>query len=103
MSRCTLLISPGTLVGPTVPFHASWSVISYTLIDTRYYWGLSENIYRYNHVNSRKEGLGNIHTVNESVSLSLFVILQSTHNNHRSGRRQFVGDDRVFHRPYPQR
>ncbi|KAF9646522.1 carboxypeptidase S, partial [Thelephora ganbajun] len=38
--------------------------------DTGYYWKLSENIYRYNHGNGlEKEGLGNIHTVNENISV----------------------------------
>ena len=43
-------------------------------IDTRYYWKLSENIYRYNHWNGmEREGpLGGIHTINESMLISLF-------------------------------
>ena len=49
---------------------------SHTPIDTRYYWKLSDNIYRYNHKN-QIEGPGNIHTVNESMSLSPFAFLQS--------------------------
>jgi len=44
-------------------------------IDTRYYWKLSENIYRYNHWNDmEREGpLGGIHTINESMLISLFL------------------------------
>ncbi|KAF9786336.1 carboxypeptidase S [Thelephora terrestris] len=36
--------------------------------DTRYYWKLSENIYRYGHGNGLGgRGIGNIHTVNENI------------------------------------
>jgi len=38
--------------------------------DTRYYWKLSENIYRYHHGNGLGgRGIGNIHTVNENISV----------------------------------
>jgi len=37
--------------------------------DTRLYWELSENIYRYNHDDfDKRDGLGGIHTINESLS-----------------------------------
>ncbi|KAF9649050.1 carboxypeptidase S [Thelephora ganbajun] len=36
--------------------------------DTRYYWELSENIYRYNHDDfDKRDGLGGIHTINENI------------------------------------
>jgi Gly-Xaa carboxypeptidase len=36
--------------------------------DTRFYWDLSHNIFRYNHQNYlRGKVLGNIHTVNENI------------------------------------
>ena len=39
--------------------------------DTRFYWELSENIYRYNHDDfDKRDGLGGIHTINESLSSS---------------------------------
>jgi len=55
-------------------------------IDTRYYWELSENIYRYNHWNGlEREGLGGIHTINESTLISLYLkLLWLTQSDHRS-------------------
>ncbi|PPQ79239.1 hypothetical protein CVT25_002805 [Psilocybe cyanescens] len=43
--------------------------------DTRFYWKLSEHIFRYNHHNaeSNGSGLGSIHTVNESVEVDAFL------------------------------
>ena len=75
-------------------------------IDTRHYWKLSENIYRYNHGNSmEREGpLGGIHTVNESMLISLFLkLLWLTRSDCRSRRGQFLGDDRVLRGPHSQR
>jgi Gly-Xaa carboxypeptidase len=42
-------------------------------VDTKYYWDLSKHIFRYNHHNQVKDGLGNIHTVNECMCLLGFV------------------------------
>ena len=54
-------------------------------IDTRYYWKLSENIYRYNHWSGLgKTNLGGIHTVNESTLISLYLNpLWPTHGDYR--------------------
>jgi Gly-Xaa carboxypeptidase len=50
-----LLVSPGIMTGNT---------------DTRYYWDLSENIFRYGPGWDREQvGLGNIHTVDERVGV----------------------------------
>ena len=56
----------------TTDYHCNLSVGSHASTDTRYYWKLSENIYRYNHgTNIGKKDMGGIHTVNESGSISL--------------------------------
>jgi Gly-Xaa carboxypeptidase len=50
-----LLVSPGIMTGNT---------------DTRYYWDLSENIFRYGPGWDKEQvGLGNIHTVDERVGV----------------------------------
>ncbi|RDB23324.1 Carboxypeptidase S [Hypsizygus marmoreus] len=55
----TIVVSPGMMSGNT---------------DTRYYWDLSKHIFRYNHANAAsKNGLGNIHTVNESMDIDSFL------------------------------
>jgi Gly-Xaa carboxypeptidase len=42
--------------------------------DTRYYWNLSRNIFRYNHKNGvNATELSGVHTVNESKSLSVWL------------------------------
>jgi len=42
--------------------------------DTRSYWDLSENIYRYNHDDfDQRDGLGGIHTVNENIRVDSLV------------------------------
>ena len=57
--------------GTTNHYHRP-PVSSRASIDTRFYWKLSENIYRYNHVNGMETNiLGTIHTVNESTLTSL--------------------------------
>ncbi|KAF2025898.1 carboxypeptidase S [Setomelanomma holmii] len=54
-----LLVSPGIMTGNT---------------DTRYYWNLSENIFRYGPGWDRDQnGLGNIHTVDEKMGLTAHV------------------------------
>jgi Gly-Xaa carboxypeptidase len=56
-----IIIAPGIMSGNT---------------DTRYYWDLSEHIFRYNHMNGKggaKNGLGSIHTVNESIVVDAFL------------------------------
>ncbi|KAF2793286.1 carboxypeptidase S [Melanomma pulvis-pyrius CBS 109.77] len=51
----SLIVAPGIMTGNT---------------DTRYYWGLSEHIFRYGPGWDRdQDGLGNIHTVNEKVGV----------------------------------
>ena len=82
------------------------SADSRSSIDTRYYWKLSENIYRYGHGNGLEmEGLlGGIHTINESTSISLFLkLLWLTRSDRRSGCGQLVGDYRVLRRSHSQR
>lgn len=43
--------------------------------DTRFYWNLSEHIFRYNHGNGGdgSDGLKGIHTVNENMDVDAFV------------------------------
>ncbi|KAH7082898.1 hypothetical protein BKA63DRAFT_501813 [Paraphoma chrysanthemicola] len=54
-----LLVSPGIMTGNT---------------DTRYYWDLSENIFRYGPGWDREQnGLGNIHTVDEKMGVRAHV------------------------------
>ena len=63
-------------------------VDSCSSIDIRHYWKLSENIYRYKHWNYfEMEGpSGGIHTINKSMSISLFFKLRwLTRNDRRSG------------------
>lgn len=54
-----LLVAPGIMTGNT---------------DTRYYWDLSENIFRYSPGwDKEQDGLGNIHTVDEKIGLQAHV------------------------------
>ncbi|ORX94220.1 vacuolar carboxypeptidase-like protein Cps1 [Clohesyomyces aquaticus] len=54
-----LLVAPGIMTGNT---------------DTRYYWGLSEHIFRYGPGwDKEQDGLGNIHTVDERVGIAAHV------------------------------
>jgi Gly-Xaa carboxypeptidase len=54
-----LIVSPGIMTGNT---------------DTRYYWGLSEHIFRYGPGWDREQvGLGNIHTVDEKMGVQAHV------------------------------
>jgi Gly-Xaa carboxypeptidase len=54
-----LIVSPGIMTGNT---------------DTRYYWGLSEHIFRYGPGWDREQdGLGNIHTVDERMGVQAHV------------------------------
>ena len=54
-----LVVSPGLMTGNT---------------DTRYYWNLSDNIFRYGPGWDRDQvGLGNIHTVDEKVGVTAHV------------------------------
>ena len=67
--------------------------------DTRFYWELSENIYRYNHDDfDKRDGLGGIHTINESLLRS--PPATSIPFSHRRSLRypcgQPVGDDKVL-------
>lgn len=54
-----LFVAPGIMTGNT---------------DTRYYWDLTENIFRYNPGWDKEQGgLGNIHTVNERIGVQAHV------------------------------
>jgi Gly-Xaa carboxypeptidase len=54
-----LLVAPGIMTGNT---------------DTRYYWPLSENIFRYAPGwDKYQKGLGSIHTVDERISVDAHV------------------------------
>ncbi|EIN04704.1 carboxypeptidase S [Punctularia strigosozonata HHB-11173 SS5] len=53
-----VLVAPGIISGNT---------------DTVYYWDLSAHIFRYNHNDLGTGGLGNIHTVNESMGVESFM------------------------------
>ena len=67
-------VYPGYMTGNTgtTDFNRRPPVISCASTDTRHYWKLSENIYRYNHVNGLKtDVLRTIHTINERTSISL--------------------------------
>ncbi|KAF9530344.1 carboxypeptidase S [Crepidotus variabilis] len=61
----SIIVAPGIMSGNT---------------DTRFYWNLSQHIFRYNHGNggngsieNEKAGLGGIHTVNENIQVDAFV------------------------------
>ncbi|KDQ61780.1 hypothetical protein JAAARDRAFT_204220 [Jaapia argillacea MUCL 33604] len=54
-----IIVSPGIMTGNT---------------DTRYYWKLTEHIFRYNHANAGSgPRLSGVHTVNESIKLDGFL------------------------------
>ncbi|TFK51753.1 carboxypeptidase S [Heliocybe sulcata] len=54
-----IVVAPGIMTGNT---------------DTRYYWKLTENIFRYNHHNQGSgKALSGVHTVNESIPVDAFV------------------------------
>ncbi|OCH93649.1 carboxypeptidase S [Obba rivulosa] len=55
-----IIVSPGIMSGNT---------------DTRYYWKLTEHIFRYNHHNSHNESslAGGVHTVNEHLPADAFI------------------------------
>ncbi|KIY66589.1 carboxypeptidase S [Cylindrobasidium torrendii FP15055 ss-10] len=55
-----IVVSPGMPTGNT---------------DTKYYWGLSPNIFRYNHKNSgnKVNRLGGAHTTNENIEVDAFL------------------------------
>ncbi|KAF8998623.1 carboxypeptidase S [Hymenopellis radicata] len=55
-----IVVSPGMPTGNT---------------DTKYYWSLSEHIFRYNHKNSfgAVNRLGGVHTVNENIEVEAFM------------------------------
>jgi Gly-Xaa carboxypeptidase len=55
----SIAVAPGIMSGNT---------------DTRYYWDLSDHIFRYNHHNALGgAGLGGIHTVNENILVDAFL------------------------------
>lgn len=56
----SLIISPGIMSGNT---------------DTRYYWKLTEHIFRYGHTDGARGGsiISGVHTVNEAIKISNFV------------------------------
>ncbi|KAG7095530.1 hypothetical protein E1B28_006267 [Marasmius oreades] len=55
-----VIVAPGMMTGNT---------------DTKFYWDLTEHIFRYNHLNTGKTGnpLGSAHTVNESITADAFL------------------------------
>jgi Gly-Xaa carboxypeptidase len=54
-----VFVAPGMMTGNT---------------DTRFYWNLSEHIFRYNHKNTDKDkGPSGVHTVNESMPIDAFL------------------------------
>ncbi|EPQ56473.1 carboxypeptidase S [Gloeophyllum trabeum ATCC 11539] len=54
-----IVVAPGIMTGNT---------------DTRYYWKLTENIFRYNHHNQGSgKALSGVHTVNESIPIDAFI------------------------------
>ncbi|KAG6866575.1 hypothetical protein C0991_002060 [Blastosporella zonata] len=55
-----IIVSPGMPSGNT---------------DTRYYWGLTKHIFRYNHSNAGNKAnrLGGVHTINENIEIDAFV------------------------------
>jgi Gly-Xaa carboxypeptidase len=58
-SNQEVFIAPGIMAGNT---------------DTRFYWGLSNDIFRYDHTNvDRDEGPSGVHTVNESMPVDVFL------------------------------
>lgn len=98
-------VYPAYIAGNTGEEHLSfgyqWTQIP--PIDTRFYWKLSENIYRYNHGNMLgNKRLGNIHTVNERRLTSLIANHQLTRGNFRYISGQLVGEDRILHHPHYQ-
>ena len=67
-------VYPGYMTGNTgtADFNHRPPVISFTSINTRHYWKLSENIHRYNHLNGLKTNVSRtIHTINECTLISL--------------------------------
>ena len=100
-------VYPGYISGNTgtTDFNRRPPVTSRAPTDTEHYWKLSENIYRYNHVNGVKTNIvRTIHTVNERKLISLGWSLPTLN---RDGCRSTLGrvprDDRVLHRSHPQR
>lgn len=66
-----IVVAPGIMTGNTGakgPFDLTWNAHQYVdITDTRHYWKLTENIFRYSHQNTSSGGaIGNgVHTVNE--------------------------------------
>jgi Gly-Xaa carboxypeptidase len=72
--------------------------------DTRYYWRLSEHIFRYNHHNAvGSSALGGVHTVNECMRLLFGVIDTALTNAYSHLRRRVPRDDPVLQHAHPQR
>lgn len=65
-----IVVAPGIMTGNT---------------DTRYYWALSEHIFRYSHYGEKgREGISGVHTVNECESFDLqrwYWVLINGHSN----------------------
>lgn len=56
----------------------SWLYLTVPCLDTRYYWNLSQHIFRYNHQNAGNASddvFNNIHTVDECKFSFLFLNL----------------------------
>jgi len=76
--------------------------------DTRFYWKLSQHIFRYNHHNAgdSTNSLGGIHTVNEcQFSCKKHLCYNSNTVNlfPSQGGRWVLGDDPFLYHTYPQR
>ncbi|CAK4030802.1 carboxypeptidase S [Lecanosticta acicola] len=70
-------VSPYSVISGTIrALYGEDTIVAPALMtgntDTRYYWALTKNIFRFGpgYVNDDEHGLGNIHTVNERVSAS---------------------------------
>jgi Gly-Xaa carboxypeptidase len=70
----SILISPGIMSGNTGQlYHVLTYAILMPLVDTRYYWKLTEHIFRYGHMDGASGGSlsSGVHTVNEGETTFL--------------------------------
>ncbi|KAI0076558.1 carboxypeptidase S [Panus rudis PR-1116 ss-1] len=75
----TIVVGPGIMTGNTgmsESYYTSYSGIHdvYFLLDTRYYWDLTPNIFRYRHV-SQFDKYNGAHTVNEALFADAMIDL----------------------------
>ncbi|CAL1715350.1 unnamed protein product [Somion occarium] len=72
-----VIVAPGTMTGNTGEFAYTAQCKcgrQYSFSDTRYYWNLTQNIFRYGHV-SRFDKYNGAHTVNEAILADAFIDL----------------------------